>query len=120
MPGIPEFTRQVGGQAGATVGQSNAGALETDNYREGGTVEIGNGTNTYPHTVDPSELIEELVITETGTEIRADMTTSSGTTLNGVPLRGATLASNFLELDSVTFKDPNDTGAATFGFWAGE
>lgn len=120
MAGRKEFTRAVGGSGQGPVSTSQAGAFETDNYEAGGSFTAGNGTNPYPHLVDPAALIQELTITETGTDIRADITTADGTVIEDIHLRGAALAENYISIDSVKFRDPNNTGASTFGFWAGE
>jgi len=120
MPGVPEFTQAVGGSEGAPVATTQTSAFEVDNYQEGGAFTVGDGTTAYPLSVDPAEYIQELVITETGTDIRADIVTKSGTQINDVHLRGAVLAEGKIEMDSITFKDPNATGAATFGYWVGE
>jgi hypothetical protein len=118
MPGRTEFLQTVGGQTG-TLNTTTDGVVETDNYKEGGGFTVGDGTNTYPHEVNPTETIQELIITETGPDIRAFITTASGTTYT-VHLREAGLALDTQAIESVEFKDPNNTGAATFGMWTGE
>jgi len=116
MPGRSEFTYPVGGSGGGTpVSMSQAGAFETDNYGEAGTIQI----TAYPTTIDPDEFIENLIITETGTEIVATITTKTGTKFDA-HLRGAGIDMDTLEVDQITFKDPTGSGAATYGWWVGE
>lgn len=117
--GYEENNRTVRG-SGGTLRTNTTGVMEVDNYTEAGAFTVGNGSNGYPHTVDPTETIQELVITETGSDIRADVTTRSGDTVTDLHLRGVTLASDTLEIDSITFKDPNSTGDPTYGYWVGE
>lgn len=118
--GYEELNRTVRG-SGGTLATNTTGVVQTDNYIAGGTFTVGNGTNAYPYTVDPAgATIQELTITETGSDIRADLTLKDGSTVTGIHLRGAALVEDTLEIDAVTFKDPNATGKPTFGYWSGE
>lgn len=120
MPGGEEFVTRVGGEGDGPVATSQASAFETNNYEQGGSFTVGEGTNTYPFTVDPAALIQELMVTETGEDIRVDITTADGTVITDIHLRAASISEDFISIDSVTFKDPNGTGIATFGYWVGE
>lgn len=118
--GSQELNRTVRG-SGGTLRTAETGVVETDNYSEGGSFTVGNGTNAYPYTLDPAgATIQELVISETGSDIRADLTTKTGNIISDFHLRGAALAMDKIEIDAITFKDPNATGSATFGLWTGE
>lgn len=118
MGGV-ELNRTVEGDNG-TLSTSTTGVIQTNNYVEGEAFTVGNGTNTYPYTVDPTVTIQEVTITESGSDIRADLTTKTGDTITDLHLRGAALALDTVEVDSLTLKDPNSTGAPTFGMWSGE
>lgn len=115
--GSQEFSVPVRGSAGDPISTSASnGSVETNNYDEGGTIDEDGSA--YNYTVDPTETIQELIITECG-NIDAEITTTSGTTFT-IPLRGATLALDTVSIDSVVFKDPNGTSAALYGAWVGE
>lgn len=120
MPGRSEFTRAVGGDQNDAVSMSQAGAFETNNYTVGESISVGDGTNTYPFTVDPNSTIEELILFATGDGIVLDLVSASGVAINDVKLKGSLPALNHLSMDSVTFKDPGGTGAVTTGLWVGE
>lgn len=118
--GSQEFAQAVRGSGSDPIATTASSAFEVDNYNEADSFTVGNGTNAYPLTLDPPEDIQYLIITETGSDIRADITTVSGTTVSDFHLRGAGLSLSSLEIANITFKDPNATGAATFGMWIGE
>lgn len=119
--GSEQFSTAVRGSSGEPISTAAVGAIETDNYSEGGTIAVGgsSGTN-YPLEVNPAETIQELIITQVGDEVVADIDTISGTTISDVPLNGRTLALDTIEIDAVTFRDPNATGALTEGVYIGE
>lgn len=119
--GSEQFSTAVRGSGGRAIQTNAEGVVETNNYGygEGFEVDPSNG-DTYPHEIDPTTTIEHLRITETGTRIRADLVTTTGDKITDVALRGATLAEDSIELDSVTLRDPNGTGAATYGYWSGK
>lgn len=108
----PEFTQAVGGVQVDPVVSSSVEA----SYTNGGTIEV----TAYPETVDPAGDLQELIVTETGSDIEVDLTTTGGVTITGVPLRGSGLALDSLALDSVTFTDPDGTGASTYGLYVSE
>lgn len=119
--GYRENNRTVRGNGG-TLQTSATGVIQTDNYDDGAalTVEPSNG-DSYPVTFDPVEFtIQFLKILETGSDIRMDITTKTGDILTDIHLRGAGLEEGAIEMDSVTLKDPNNTGAATYGYYSGE
>jgi hypothetical protein len=114
--GGEELTQAVGGSGGTPIRTNTDGTVETDNYAEGAAFDV----TTYPTSIDPTETIQELIITQTGTEITADLTTKTGTVISGLSLRGVTVVLDKVEIDSITFNDPNSTGAPTYGMWVGE
>lgn len=115
-----QFTQTVGGGSGQPMRTSATGVVETNNYEEGAVIEVGPNTATaYPHGYNPAETIEELIIIETGTDIVADVVTTSGTPIT-IPLRGKSPTLNYLSIDSITFRDPTGSGADTYGMWIGE
>lgn len=120
MVGAPEFLQQVGGGSGKPLATNATGTVETDNYTVGDAFVCGNGTNAYPFEVNPAEVIQEFGITETGADIRLDIVTKSGDVMSNIQLRGSLPVLDTIEIDSLTFRDPNNTGAPTFGFWVGE
>lgn len=110
-----EFSRAVRGSGATPIQTTATSSLVTNNYDNGGSFSI----SSYPHTIDPADSIEELLIFETGAEITVDVTTNQGNTITGIPLRGATAAITAWDIDSVTFNDPTGSGASTYGAWAG-
>jgi hypothetical protein len=112
-----QFSQAVRGSGGVPVATNTNGTVETDNYSEGGTVEVK--SSDYPETYNPPETIQELGITSTGEGIVAELTTTSGTTFN-IPLNGTTLTLDTIEIDELVFRDPSNSGIATEGWWAGE
>ncbi|WP_158055967.1 hypothetical protein [Halorussus halophilus] len=119
--GSEENNRTVRGNHG-TLQTSTTGVIQTDNYADGAALKVGPGlTNTYPHTFDPTGFtIQFLKILETGTDIRMDVTTKDGTVIPDIALRGAGFEEEAIEMDSVTLRDPNSTGDATYGYYSGE
>lgn len=113
--GSEEFSRAVRGSGATPLQTTAAGSLVTDNYETGGSYSI----TSYPHTVDPTDTIQEILIFETGTDIMMDVTTQQGNTISDIPLRGASTALSCWDADSITFKDPTGSGASTYGAWAG-
>lgn len=114
-----QFAQAVRGSGGRPIQTSPGGAIETDNYTEGGSI---GPTAAYPLEVNPAATIQELVITTTGNQIVADIETVSADEsddLDGVPLQGATLALDTVEVDAITFRDPEGSGVETAGFWVG-
>lgn len=121
--GTEELNRTVRGQGG-TLATSTSGVVETDNYDQTAAFNIDPTNDSYvgyPHTVDPAGFtIQFLKILETGTDIRADIVTKTGDTASNVNLRGAGLEEGSIEISSITFRDPNETGEPTFGYFSGE
>ena len=113
-----QFAQAVRGSGGRPIQTAPGGAIETDNYQQGGSF----GGAAYPLELNPAASIQELVITSTGDAIVADIETVSSDTaddLTGIPLKGATLALDTIEMDSVSFRDPDGSGVETHGFWVG-
>lgn len=117
MPGVEQFSQTVRG-SGGTLATSLTGAIETDNYDEGGSINVESAD--YPLTVNPAETIQELVVIETGSDIRLDITTVSGTEMNDIRLAGASLVLDKIQIDQLTLRDPSATGDATRALWVGE
>lgn len=121
--GSKELKRTVGGDNGP-VQTSAEGVVETDNYSQGGVFNIDPNNADYlgyPHTVDPVGFtIQFCKILETGTDIRADIVTKTGETISNINLRAAGIEEAAIEMDSITFRDPNATGEPTFGYYSGE
>ena len=115
--GSKEFAQAVRGSGAEPISTTAASAFEIDKYREGAVFDFDGSA--YDYSVDPTETIQELLITVAPSS-ELDITTRSGTTIEGFPLNGATLALNTIEIDSVTFKDPNSTTARVAGMWVGE
>lgn len=113
--GSQEFSQSVRGSGAQPIQTTATSSLVTNNYDNGGSFSI----TSYPHTIDPTDSIEELIIMETGNDITLDVTTSQGNTITGIPLRGVSAAITAWDIDSITFNDPNGTGAGTYGAWAG-
>lgn len=118
MTGAPEFLQQVGGGSGQPLATNATGTVETDNYTEAGSFAFDGST--YPEEVNPPELMEEIIITTAGDQLKMDFTTASGDTVTDFEILGNTLAMDTLEVDSFTIKDPNGSGAAFKGMWIGE
>lgn len=114
--GTQEYARPVRGSEGRPIQTSADSAIETNNYREGGGIDL-DGT-TYPYTIDPTFDIEVLHITGAG-DIDAEVTTISGSVFT-IPLNGGTGVIDWVSMDSITFKDPNATGSAIKGSYAGD
>lgn len=114
--GSEQFSQAVRGSAGDPVGVSQQGSLETNDYDEGDGFDFDGSA--YPYTINPSEVIHELVITSAD-NIDAEITTVSGTTFT-LPLASSTGAFDRWNIDKVVFKDPNATTARIAGGWAGE
>jgi len=121
--GYPENNRTVRGDRG-TLRTSATGVMETNNYSDGGAFGVDPSNDSfanYPHTIDPATFrIQFLKILDTGTDIRADLVTKTGETISNINLRGAGFEEESIEIDSVTFRDPNATGKPTFGYYSGE
>lgn len=111
-----QFSQPVSGGGGQPVATSTAGTVETDNYPHGDAFEH-DGT-AYPYTVNPAATIQELTIIESG-DMYARITTTGGDTFD-LPLRGGHGVWDKWEIDEVEFVDPDGTGAAIAGGWAGE
>jgi hypothetical protein len=119
--GYEENNRTVRG-SGGTLATSTTGVVQTNNYDDGGviTVEPSNG-DSYPAEFDPADhTIQFLKVLETGTGITMDIVTKDGETLEDIHLRGAGFEEEAIEMDSVTFKDPDGTGEPTYGYYSGE
>jgi hypothetical protein len=95
---------------------STVGSIETDNYTLGDGFDFDGGS--YPYSVDPTATIQELVITTAG-NVEAEITTDGGSTFT-LPLAGGSGAFDKWSIASVTFRDPENTGARLAGGWAGE
>ncbi|WP_115863373.1 hypothetical protein [Halorussus litoreus] len=119
--GYRENSRTIRGTNGI-VATSTTGVIQTNNYDVGGSFAVNpNEGDTYPTTFDPAGFtIQFLKVLETGTAIRMDITTKTGDQIEDVQLRGAAFEEESIEMDSVTFKDPDGTGAPTFGYYSGE
>lgn len=116
MPG-PEFTQLVGGGDGAPISTNASGTIETDNYTEGAGFDFDGSL--YPYTINPvGQTIQVLHFTDVGA-IDMEVTTISGTVFS-YPLGGGVGVIDWWEIDSVTFTDPDATGAALGGAWGGE
>lgn len=119
--GYRENGRVVRGTDGI-LATSTTGVVQTNNYDEGGSFEVEpqNG-DSYPETVDPAGFtIQFLKVLETGTNIRMDIVTKTGEEIEDVHLRAAGFEEEAIEISSVTFRDPKDTGEPTFGYFVGE
>jgi hypothetical protein len=103
--------------SGQSLQNLDVGPVETDNYTEGGTFSDSGG---YPVSVNPAEIVHELVVIQVGNDIVLDLETTTGATLNGVNLNGSSAVIDTLALDSFTFRDPSATDQAVSGFWVGE
>lgn len=113
--GVEQFNQTVRGQGG-TLRTNASGVIETDNYPNGDAFSF-DGT-AYPYTVNPAETIQELIITRSA-DVVARITTTGGDTFD-IELAGSLPSFNFWEIDQVEFRDPDLTGAAIAGGWAGE
>lgn len=84
--------------------------VETDNYAEGAAF-----SGAAPADVDPTETIEEVVITQSGDDSTMTVTTVSATSFT-INLNGGVLALNTLEIDTLSFGGTSQID----GFWVGE
>lgn len=98
------------------VSVTTGGTVQTNNYSAAGGFDYDGSA--YPYTVNPSETIQFLHITQAG-DIVAHVTTVSGDTAD-IPLAGGSGVIDWLEIDSVEFRDPNGTTARIAGSWGGE
>lgn len=119
--GRKEFTYPVGGAGDSPISTTQTEAFEVDNYdiAEGINFEPSLAGEAYPVTYDPAFTIQELILTDVG-DVEMEATTVSGDTVSRFMLKSANLAMDTLSLDSVTFKDPNSTGAPIYGLMVGE
>lgn len=117
MPPNEQNVQKVGGSSG-TLATTTEGTVETDNYDDAGVISASGAQ--YPLTVNPAATIQELIITELGPAIVADIDTVGGNSVTDVPLNGRTLAMDTLSIDAITFRDPQGTGDAVEGLWVGE
>lgn len=116
MPGRPEFVQGVGGVDSTQIDANISSTVETDNYHNGDGFDYDGSA--YPYSVDPSETIHELVITDAG-HVTAEIVTKTGDVV-ALPLAGNIGCWNHWAIDSITFKDPDGTNAPLSGGWAGE
>lgn len=118
--GTEEYARPVRGSGGRPIQTSSASAIETNNYKNGGGINLNpaNTGESYPLTIDPAFDIEVLHITGSG-DIEAEITTVSGNIFT-IPLNGGTGVIDWFSMDSITFKDPNATGAKLKGSYGGD
>lgn len=115
--GVDPFSSTVRGNNGV-LQTAATGTIETDNYDAGGAIRVRSAD--YPATVNPAAVIQELIITDVGTEIVVDIDTVGGNSITDVELNGRLLTMDKLSIDSITFRDPSGTGDAVDGLWVGE
>lgn len=111
-----QFSQAVRGSSAEPVGVAQTGSLETNDYDVGAAFDFDGSA--YPYSINPAEVIHELLVTQAG-DIDAEITTVGGSTF-ALRLAGATGTFDRWNIDSVTFRDPRATGAALSGGWAGE
>jgi hypothetical protein len=115
--GSQEFATPVRG-SGSTPIQTNAqGAIETDNYRQGGGFDFDGSA--YPYTVDPTDFDIQVIHITKASDIVLEITTLTGNTFD-VPLAGGSGVIDWIEVDNFTLKDPNNTNARVAGSYGGE
>jgi len=99
-----------------TLSTTTDGTVQTDNYTSAAGFDF-DGSN-YPYSVNPSNFdIQEVVITTAG-DIDLQFDTVNGTVT--VPLAGGVGSFDKLTAQSITFRDPNATGARIGGLVVGE
>lgn len=106
--GRPQFTMPVQNSQGNELDTSTT-------YPNGGDFNKAGGT--YPYTLNPAETIQELVVTKVG-DIEMDITTTGGQVVT-VDLDSPAVFNRW-EIDSVDFRDPNNTSAQLAASWAGK
>lgn len=111
-----QHSRAVRGSGAAPIGVAQTGSLETNDYDYGSAFEFDGSA--FPYTVDPAETIHELTITDSGA-VYARITTTGGDVFD-LPLNGGTGTFDRWNIDSVEFRDPDNTSASVAGGWAGE
>lgn len=89
--------------------------VETNAYVDGQAIDEDGSA--YPYTVDPAWSIQEINLTDVG-DVVAEITTVGGSTFD-VPLESRIGSYDHWVVDSITFKDPNNTGHALKGAVAG-
>ncbi|MFC3476110.1 hypothetical protein [Halobacterium litoreum] len=110
--GVEQFSQLVAGDGG-TLATSTSGTVETDNYTAGAGFDAADGEV----TLNPAETIQELGITGCGADAVATLSTVGGDDVV-VPLRGANVVWDTLEVDSVSITDSSNDRLT--GWWAGE
>lgn len=116
--GSQQGSQAIRGSSAEPVGVSQTGSIETNDYDHGSEFDV-EGTGAYPHTINPAETIDELLIMTSGTKIVASITTTGGDVID-LPLVGGEGSIDSYNIDEVTLKDPDGTGDRTAGGWAGE
>lgn len=116
--GVEQHSQTVRGNNGI-LATSATGTVQTNNYTDGGSIEA-TGTGDYPLTVNPSALMQELLVFNIGDSIELDITTSDGSTISNVKPNGTLLTLDTVEMDSITFRDPTSSGATLNAMWVGE
>lgn len=107
--GSEQFSQAVRGSTGAPLDVSTRDSIETDEYGDATPVV----SSTYPISIDPAFLIEEILVFTMPSDKTIDLTLDDGTAVNGIELRGATMVLNTLEVDSITINDPDASGGDT-------
>jgi len=109
-----QFSQAVRGSNATPVSVSNRGSLDTNDYPEGG----GFKSSSYPITVNPSEVVKEIVLTVVDTSVDIEITTTSGTTFT-LPVEAPASFEKW-DIDEIRFLNPDDASQTVAGAWAGE
>ena len=113
-----QFSAPVRGAAGQPLATTTAGSIQTDNYPSGGGFDY-DGT-AYPYVIEATSVnaIQEVMLTEAG-NIEMEVDTVQGENFS-VPLKSTVGRWQIWEIQTVTFSDPDGTGAELAGAWGGE
>lgn len=116
----PEFSRTATGENGQAIQLGTDGSLATNNYPFGGGFDFDGAA--YPYEIDASAesiaLFQEIYLTESA-DIEMELLLDVGDTIT-IPLAGSIGSWDGFEVETITFRDPNNTAARVAGGWAGE
>lgn len=77
-------------------------------------------SSSYPISVDETWTIKELIVFDVPADKTLDITTSGGTTINGIEPKRAGFVLDRIDIDSFDVNDPQSSGGETSALWSGE
>jgi len=115
--GVPQDNTTVRG-TGGTLRTNASGVMEVDNYPGGGEINAP-VDDTYPVSLNPSETIQEFIVTQHDSRLNVELHTVDGTVIKAFR-GGVTGIRSRVEIDKVVVSDPNNSGATFTAEWVGE